>query len=67
MRPPDDTTHKIVTEWLRKANDDLNLADYLLTTGTAFPKRHHIPRTAGRRKILESPVNPAPSHLPENT
>lgn len=37
MRPPDDTTHKIVTEWLRKANDDLNLADYLLTTGTAFP------------------------------
>lgn len=37
MKPPDDITHKVITEWLRKANDDLNLADYLLTTGTAFP------------------------------
>ncbi len=37
MKPPDETMHKVVTEWLRKANDDLHLAEYLLTTGTAFP------------------------------
>lgn len=37
MKPTDDPIHRVVAEWLRKANDDLNLADYLLTTGTAFP------------------------------
>jgi hypothetical protein len=37
MKPPDDIKGKVVAEWLRKADADFDLADYLLAEGAAFP------------------------------
>lgn len=37
MKPPEDAKHKIVAEWLHKADADFDLADHLLAEGTAFP------------------------------
>lgn len=54
MKPPDDLIHRVVTEWLRKANDDLNLADYLLTTGTAFPNAITFHAQQAAEKFLKA-------------
>ncbi|MBI4832214.1 MAG: HEPN domain-containing protein [Candidatus Lindowbacteria bacterium] len=37
MRPHDDVRRKLVAEWLRKANADMDLAEHLTAEGTAFP------------------------------
>jgi len=37
MKPPEDVTRKVLTEWLRKADTDLAVADQLLSQEVLFP------------------------------
>ena len=37
MRPPEEARRRILADWLRKANADLDLAEHLLSEGAGFP------------------------------
>jgi HEPN domain-containing protein len=54
MMPPEETVRKVVSEWLRKAENDLRLAEHLLSEGTLFPNAIAFHSQQAVEKLLKA-------------
>ncbi len=54
MRPPEEIKQRLVAEWLRKADADYDLAQYLLDEGTAFPNAIAFASQQAAEKYLKA-------------
>ena len=52
--PPDQVILKLVAEWLRKADADMELAEYLLSQDVAFPNAIAFHSQQAAEKYLKS-------------